>query len=87
MCGPLAILAESKYIGHEQIWLHIGHSDDFFQILCLVSAFTDTNKNKWRKKLTKTLFLNCCFMVNTNISKWKGADIYLTRTSLNKICS
>jgi hypothetical protein len=87
MCGPLAILGESTYIGHEQRWLHIGHSDDFFQRLCLVSAFTDTNKNKWLEKLIKTLFLNYCFMVNTNISKYKGAAIYLTQTSLNKIYS
>jgi hypothetical protein len=57
MCGPLAILGESTYIGHEQRWLHIGHSDDFSKIVfgeCI--AFTDTNKNKWLEKLTKIFF-------------------------------
>jgi hypothetical protein len=50
MCGPLAIVGASMHIGHEQRWLYIGHLEDFFQILCLVRAFIDTNKNKWLEK-------------------------------------
>jgi hypothetical protein len=33
MCGPLDILGASTSIGHEQRWLHIGHSDYFSKIM------------------------------------------------------
>jgi hypothetical protein len=31
MCGPLAIVGTSPFIGHEQRCLHIGHSEGFFK--------------------------------------------------------
>jgi hypothetical protein len=56
-----------------------------FQRLCLVSEIIDTNKNNWLEKRKKLIFLTYCFMVKTNISNYKGADIYLAGISLNKI--
>jgi hypothetical protein len=55
-----------------------------FQRLCLVSAFIDTNKNKWFEKRAKPHFFTYCFMVKTNISKYKGAAIYLAGVSLKE---
>jgi hypothetical protein len=57
----------------------------FFKILCLVSALIDTHKKGGLKSKQKIIFLTYCFMVKTNISKNKGADIYLAGISLNKI--
>jgi hypothetical protein len=57
----------------------------FFQGLCLVSAFIDTDKNKWLEKRTKNIVLTYCFMVKTNTSTYKGAAIYLAGMSPNKI--
>jgi hypothetical protein len=48
-------------------------------------VFIDTNKNKWIEKQTKTNFLAYCFMVKTNISKYKGAAIYLSGMFLDTI--
>jgi hypothetical protein len=31
ICGPLAIVGALPHIGHEQKWLFIGHSEDFFK--------------------------------------------------------
>jgi hypothetical protein len=55
-----------------------------FQRPRLVSALIDTDKNKWLEKQTKTLFKTYSFMVKTNISKYKGAAIYLAGMSLRK---
>jgi hypothetical protein len=76
MRGPLAIVGALAHIGDAHIvvyWSFRGH----FQILCLVVAFIDTNKNTWLEKRTNTHFLTYCFMVKTNISKYKGAAIFI----------
>jgi hypothetical protein len=52
-----------------------------------VSAFIDTNKNKWLEKRPRTHFLNIIFMERKKVSTYKGADVYLAGTNLTKIYS
>jgi hypothetical protein len=49
----------------------------FFQILCLVSAFLDTNKNKWLEKWTKTHFKTYCLTVKTNVPTYIRVPLFI----------
>jgi hypothetical protein len=57
--SPLAIVGALTHIGHEQKVLYIGHSEELFKDY-LVSAFIDTNNNKWLE-WEKNSFFNLLF--------------------------